>query len=59
VFKYEDPAEKPKYLSGSPLVNRMGEVVGIIVGHGDLNGRKFGHGNHVDNIRRHLKSSRQ
>lgn len=59
VFKYEDPAEKPKYLSGSPLVNQKGEVVAIIVGGGALNGQKLGHGNHVDNIRQHLAGSLQ
>jgi hypothetical protein len=58
VFKYEDPADKPKYLSGSPLVNQKGEVAAIIVGGGELNGQKLGHGNHVDNIRRHLAGSR-
>jgi hypothetical protein len=54
VFKYEDPAEKPKYSSGAPVLDRNGEVAGIVVGGGEIKGQKLGHANHVDNIRRHL-----
>lgn len=54
VFKYESPGEKPKYTSGAPMVNKNGEVVGIIVGGGEFNDQKLGHANHVGNIRRHL-----
>jgi hypothetical protein len=58
VFMYEDPAEKPQYASGSPVVNKNGEVVAVLVGGGDLNEQKLGHGNHVNNIRRHLAGSK-
>lgn len=54
VFKFEDPEEKPKYSSGAPILNKNGEVVGIIVGGGEVKGQKLGHANHVDNIRRHI-----
>ena len=54
VFKYEQPGEKPKYSSGAPMVNKDGEVVGIIVGGGEFKEQKLGHANHVENIRRHL-----
>jgi len=58
VFKYEQPGEKPKYSSGAPIVNKDGEVVGIIVGGGEFKEQKLGHANHVENIRRHLQSNR-
>jgi hypothetical protein len=56
VFMYEDPAEKPKYCSGAPLVNKDGEVAGINVGGGCFDGQRLGHANHADNIRRHLEA---
>jgi hypothetical protein len=56
VFIYETPGEKPQYTSGAPVVNQNGEVVGIIVGGGDLKNQKLGHANHVGNIRAHLLS---
>ncbi len=56
IFRYLDDATgMPRFASGAPLVNRAGEVVAINVGMGRLDGRYFGHGNHVDSIRRHLK----
>ena len=54
VFKYEQPGEKPKYTSGAPMVNKDGEVVGIIVGGGEFKEQSLGHANHVGNIRKHL-----
>jgi hypothetical protein len=54
VFKYENPGDKPKYSSGAPMVNKDGEIVGIIVGGGEFRNQKLGHANHVGNIRRHL-----
>lgn len=54
VFKYEDPGEKPKYTSGSPVLNKNGEIVGISVGGGEFKGIVLGHANHVGNIRKHL-----
>jgi hypothetical protein len=54
IFKYEEPGEKPKYTSGAPMVNKGGEVAGIIVGGGEFKKNKLGHANHVGNIRRHL-----
>lgn len=57
VFKYENPGEKPKYTSGAPMVNKDGEVVGIIVGGGEFKEQSLGHANHVGNIRKHLSES--
>lgn len=57
VFIYEDASEKPKYTSGSPMINVNGEVVGIVVGGGCLKNERLGHANHVGNIRRHLASA--
>jgi hypothetical protein len=57
VFKFENPEEELKYTSGSPYVNKDGEVVGISVGGGVFKGQKLGHANHVGNIRRHLENA--
>ena len=54
VFKYEASGEIPKYSSGAPVVNKLGEVVGIAVGGGEVLGCRVGHANHVGNIRAHL-----
>lgn len=55
VFKYEGMKERPKYTSGSPMINKNGEVVGITVGGGEFKGAILGHANHVGNIRRHIE----
>ena len=57
VFKYEKPGEKPKYTSGAPMINKDGEVVGIIVGGGEFKEQSLGHANHVGNLRKHLSES--
>jgi hypothetical protein len=57
VFKYETPEEKDLYASGAPVLNKDGEVVGINIGGGKLKEQKFGHANHVENIRRHLREA--
>jgi hypothetical protein len=44
----------PAFTSGAPLLNRAGEVVGINIGCGKLDGQQLGHGNHVTSMRRHL-----
>jgi hypothetical protein len=54
AFKYELPGEDPKYSSGAPMINKDGEVVGIIVGGGEFKEQSLGHANHVGNIRKHL-----
>jgi len=54
VFKYENQEKKPKYISGSPVLNKNGEIVGISVGGGEFKGALLGHANHVGNIREHL-----
>jgi len=43
--------------SGSPILNKFGEIVAIHCGSGRYSGCEFGHGNHVENIRRHIYSS--
>lgn len=57
VFKYEDPGEKAKYTSGSPMMNKNGEVVGITVGGGKFKNIILGHANHAGNIRRHVSEA--
>lgn len=57
VFKYEIPEEKELYTSGAPVLDKDGEVVGISIGGGKINGQKLGHANHVENIRLHLREA--
>jgi len=54
VFRFPAEAKTPPHTSGAPLLNRAGEVVGINVGCGMLDGNMFGHGAHVGSVRRHL-----
>lgn len=54
IFKYEKGLEKPSHTSGAPILNSKGEVVAINVGAGHLHDNYLGHGNHAENIRRHL-----
>ncbi len=54
VFRYAARTAPPRYSSGAPLVNRAGEVVGINVGGGALDGDHLGHANHATSIRGHL-----
>ncbi len=54
VFRFAAPAELPRYTSGAPLLNRLGEVVGVNGGMGTLDRHKLGHGVHVISVRRHL-----
>ncbi|MGH3429370.1 MAG: trypsin-like peptidase domain-containing protein, partial [Mycobacteriales bacterium] len=54
VFRFDDSATLPLYASGAPLLNRAGEVVGVNVGGGILDGHRLGHAAHVASLRRHL-----
>ena len=54
VFRYESNEPLPKYCSGAPLLNKNGQVVAINVGGGFFKNQRFGHANHVGNIRQHL-----
>ncbi len=56
VFRFSGPTPATKYTSGAPLLDAEGEVVGINVGAGVLDGRAFGHGCTVTSVRRHLQS---
>lgn len=56
VYRFEPGAAPPKYCSGAPIINQNGEITGIAVGTGRLNGQTFGHANHAGNIRRHLNN---
>jgi hypothetical protein len=54
IFRYAPATTMPPFTSGAPLINRAGEVVGINVGGGALDGHRLGHGNPVASVRRHL-----
>jgi hypothetical protein len=54
VFRFATAMTSPTHTSGAPLLNRAGEVVGINVGGGILDGHKLGHGVHSASIRHHL-----
>lgn len=55
VFRYQEPDLQAPYASGAPILDRAGDVVGLKVGGGWLDGHKLGHANHVESIRRHLE----
>ena len=54
VFRFAHADEVARHSSGAPLLDRDGDVVGINVGAGAFGGQRFGHANHVVNVRRHL-----
>jgi hypothetical protein len=54
IFRYPKPTAMPPFTSGAPLLNRMGEAVGINAGGGLLDGHRLGHGNSLASMRRHL-----
>lgn len=54
IFRFAAPTTSPLHTSGAPLLNRRGEVVGINIGSGTLDGYKLGHGNHVASIHHHI-----
>jgi hypothetical protein len=54
VFRFAPEVSMPTYTSGAPLLNRVGEVLGINIGGGTLDGQTLGHACHVGSIRRHL-----
>ncbi len=56
VYRYESSKPLPKYCSGAPVLNGDGDVVGINIGAGFYESRRFGHANTVENIRNHLTS---
>ena len=45
-----------RFTSGAPLLDGLGQVVGINIGGGALGGRRLGHANHAGSIRQHLAS---
>ena len=55
ILRFADPHDFVPYTSGAPLLDCDGAVVGINVGVGWFAGQRFGHGNHVGCIRRHLE----
>lgn len=54
VFRFDDSTTLPPYGSGAPLLNRAGDVVGVNVGGGILDGHRLGHAAHVASLRRHF-----
>ena len=57
IFRYEEAKETPKYSSGSAILNRDGEVVGINTGLGRFGEHEFGHANPLSSIRAHLEGA--
>jgi len=55
VFRYKVLECIPPHSSGAPLIDRQGEVVGINVGAGMLDGHYLGHASHVTTIRQYLR----
>ena len=54
IFRFAKPTILPPYTSGAPLLNRDGDVVGVNVGGGMLDGYSLGHAAHVASLRRHF-----
>lgn len=54
VFRFSASARFPLHSSGAPLLNQAGEIVGINVGGGTIDGNKLGHATHSMSMRRHL-----
>lgn len=54
VFRFAKATTLPPYTSGAPLLNRLGEVVGINVGGGTFDGYRLGHAAHAASLRRHF-----
>jgi hypothetical protein len=54
IFRFVAGTAMPTYTSGAPLLDRIGEVVGLNIGGGMLDGHRIGHASHVTSIRRHL-----
>lgn len=57
IYRLKNSGMIFKGSSGSPILNKFGEIVAIHCGSGRYSGYEFGHGNHVENIRRHIYSS--
>lgn len=57
IFRYDEEKEIPKYTSGSAILDKNGEVVGINTGLGCFGGREFGHANPLRSIRAHLEAA--
>jgi hypothetical protein len=54
IFRFARAATIPPHSSGAPLLNGAGEVLGVNVGGGILDGHTLGHASHVASVRHHL-----
>jgi hypothetical protein len=54
IFRFAKGVPMPAYTSGAPLLNRLGEVVGLNIGGGMLDGHRIGHASHVASMRHYL-----
>ena len=54
VFRFAKAVTLPPYTSGAPLLNHSGEVIGVNVGGGTLDGYSLGHAAHAVSLRRHF-----
>ena len=57
IFRFAGEENAPRFTSGAPLLNCKSEVVGINIGAGSFQGRRFGHANHARSIRQHLATA--
>ncbi len=58
IFRYSADRPPPRNSSGAPLVDCLGEVVGINAGGGRVDGVYYGHATPAHSIRRHLGGAR-
>lgn len=54
VYRFAQASLIATRSSGAPLVNGAGEVVGICIGGGAIDEKRFGHALHATSMRRHL-----
>ncbi len=54
VYRFDSSIKELPICSGAPVINQVGQVVGIVVGGGQIEGRFYGHANQAASIRQHL-----
>lgn len=59
IFRYDHKGQIMEGGSGSPLLNKNGEVLGILVGGGHYDGMEYGYCNQLNSIQNHLMNIEQ